>query len=122
MAEYCLECGDKIIGRADKKFCNDSCRNAYYNRQNRESANFYKRINKKLRDNYQILSELNFKDGKSKVLKSSLLKEGFDFEFFTNMKVYKNGAEYRFLYNIGYRFLEDDWILVVKNDEGKQEE
>lgn len=28
----CLECGEKIIGRADKKFCSDQCRISYNNR------------------------------------------------------------------------------------------
>lgn len=119
MSEYCLECGDKIIGRSDKKFCNDGCRNSYNNRNNRDSTNLMRSIHRKLRNNFRILSELNFKEGKSKTTNEKLLKEGFDFEYFTNLKVYKNGAEYRFLYNIGYRFLEDNWILVVRNDEEK---
>jgi predicted nucleic acid-binding Zn ribbon protein len=25
----CLECTEKIVGREDKKFCSDGCRNAY---------------------------------------------------------------------------------------------
>ena len=33
--ETCLECGEKIIGRSDKKFCNDACRNSYNNKQNK---------------------------------------------------------------------------------------
>ncbi|MBW7870278.1 MAG: hypothetical protein H3C39_04370 [Flavobacteriia bacterium] len=119
MGEYCLECGDKIIGRSDKKFCNDGCRNAYNNRSNRDSTNLMRSVHRKLRNNFRILSELNFKEGKSKITNEKLLKDGFDFEYFTNLKVYKNGAEYRFLYNIGYRFLEDDWILVVRNEEEK---
>ncbi|MDD3458903.1 MAG: hypothetical protein PHO74_05455 [Weeksellaceae bacterium] len=116
MSENCLECGDKIIGRSDKKFCNDGCRNAYNNRLNRDSSNLMRSVHRKLRNNYKILSELNFIEGKSKITKDRLVKEGFDFEYFTNMKVYKNGAEYRFLYNIGYKLLEDDWLLVVRNE------
>ena len=27
----CLECGDAIAGREDKKFCCDGCRNSYNN-------------------------------------------------------------------------------------------
>ncbi len=117
MAQFCLECGDKIIGRIDKKFCNDSCRNTYNNRHNRDSTNLMRTIHRKLRNNYQIISKLNFKEGKAKTTRDNLTKDGFDFDYFTNMKVYKNGAEYRFLYNIGYKFLEDDWLLVVKNED-----
>lgn len=112
--QYCLECGEKIIGRADKKFCNDACRNAYNNKQNRDSSNLMRNVHNKLRRNYRILSELNFIDGKSKTTRNKLASEGFDFDYFTNLKTYRNGAEYRFIYDIGYKFLEEDWLLVVK--------
>jgi len=110
----CLECGEKIIGRTDKKFCNDSCRNAYNNKQNKDSNNLMRNVNNKLRKNYRILVEFNT-EGKAKVAKSKLDNLGFDFDYFTNLKVYKNGAEYRFIYDYGYKFLEDDFILIVKN-------
>ena len=29
MQKKCPECGDKIVGRIDKKFCSDACRNSY---------------------------------------------------------------------------------------------
>lgn len=102
------------MGRADKKFCNDACRNAYNNKQNRETSNLLRNTNAKLRKNYQILSRLNFTEGKSKTTREKLTSMGFEFEYFTNWKWYKNGAEYRFLYDIGYKFLEGDWLLVVK--------
>lgn len=112
----CLECGEKIIGRSDKKFCNDSCRNTYNNHQNKNSSNLMRNVNNRLRKNYRILGENRFTDGKAKTTKTKLSAEGFDFEYFTNFKVYKNGAEYRFVYDIGFKFLEDDWILLVKKD------
>jgi len=114
--QNCLECGEKILGRADKKFCNDACRNAYNNKQNRDSSNLMRNVHNKLRKNYRILSELKFTEGKSKTTRSKLLSEGFDFDYFTHLKKYKNGAEYRFVYDVGYKFLEDNWLLVVKKD------
>jgi len=110
----CLECGEKIIGRSDKKFCNDACRNAYNNKQNKDSSNLMRNINNKLRKNYRILVEINV-EGKTKVTKSKLDSLGFDFEYFTNLKVYKNGSEYKFVYDYGYKLLDDDFILIVKN-------
>ncbi len=112
----CLECGKKITGRSDKKFCNDACRNAFNNKQNKDSSNLMRNINNKLRKNYRILSEQNFTDGKAKNTREKLTLEGFDFDYFTNFKVYKNGAEYRFIYDIGYKLLEENWILIVKNE------
>ncbi|PTT71848.1 MULTISPECIES: hypothetical protein [unclassified Chryseobacterium] len=110
----CLECGEKIIGRSDKKFCNDACRNAYNNKQNKDSSNLMRNINNKLRKNYRILTEVNT-NGKTKVAKSKLDGLGFDFDYITNLKVYKNGSEYKFIYDYGYKLLEDDFVLIVKN-------
>lgn len=112
----CLECGEKIIGRSDKKFCNDGCRNAYNNKNNKDVSNLMRNINNKLRKNFRVLSEQSFVDGKAKTTKQNLSINGFDFTYFTHFKVYKNGAEYRFVYDIGYKYLEDDWILLVKNE------
>ncbi|MET3037778.1 hypothetical protein ABXT08_16900 [Chryseobacterium sp. NRRL B-14859] len=110
----CLECGEKIIGRSDKKFCNDACRNAYNNKQNKDSTNLMRNVNNKLRKNYRILKEINT-DGKTKITRSKLDNLGFDFDYFTNLKVYKNGSEYRFIYDYGYKLLEEDFVLIVKN-------
>ena len=114
--ENCLECGDKIIGRSDKKFCNDGCRNAYNNSNNKDSSNLMRNINNKLRKNHRVLSEQKFVEGKAKTTRNKLTSEGFDFEYFTNLKIYKNGAEYRFVYDIGYKLLEEDWILLVRKE------
>ncbi len=111
----CLECGDKIVGREDKKFCSDGCRNAYNNKINKDSNNFMRTINNRLRKNYRILSELNI-DGKSKTTKHKLLSKGFDFEYFTNILQTKTGNTYYFLYDQGYMHLDNDFYMLVKKD------
>jgi predicted nucleic acid-binding Zn ribbon protein len=111
----CLECGEKIVGREDKKFCSDGCRNAYNNKINKDSTNFMRNVNNKLRKNYRILSELN-PDGKSKTTRTKLLSKGFDFEFFTNILNTKTGNTYYFLYDQGYLPLENDFYMLVKKD------
>jgi len=110
----CMECGEKIIERSDKKFCNDSCRNAYNNKQNKDSTNLMRNVNNKLRKNYRILSEINT-EGKTKIPKKKLDGLGFDFNYFTNLKIYKNGSEYKFVYDQGYKILDEDFVLIVKN-------
>ena len=84
MDRTCPECGDKIIGREDKKFCSDGCRNAYNNKINKDSNNYMRNINNKLRRNYRILAELNT-EGKTKTTKGNLVGRGFDFDYFTNL-------------------------------------
>lgn len=111
----CLECGEKIVGREDKKFCSDGCRNAYNNKINKDSTNFMRNINNKLRKNYRILTGLNA-DGKGKTTKSKLLSKGFDFEFFTNILITKTGNTYYFVYDQGYRVLEDEYYMLVKKE------
>lgn len=71
-------------------------------------------VNNKLRRNYRILSETNI-EGKTKIAKTKLTGLGFDFNYFTQIKVYKNGSEYKFVYDQGYKLLDDDYILIVKN-------
>ena len=111
----CFECGEKIVGRADKKFCDDACRNSFNNKQNSDSTNYMRNVNNKLRKNFRILSSIN-KEGKTKTTKTKLTSKGFDFNFLTEMIVYKNGSEYKFVYNQGYKFLEEDWVLLVRKD------
>jgi DNA-directed RNA polymerase subunit M/transcription elongation factor TFIIS len=111
----CLECGEKIVGREDKKFCCDSCRNAYNNKMNKDSNNLMRNVNNKLRKNYRILTELNV-EGKTKVSRSKLLSKGFDFEFFTNMLLTKTGNTYYFLYDQGYMLLENEMYVIVKKE------
>lgn len=115
MMKSCLECGEKIIGREDKKFCSDGCRNAYNNKINKDTNNFMRNINNKLRKNYRILSELN-PEGKSKTTRAKLLSKGFDFEFFTNILQTKTGNTYYFLYDQGYMPLDNDYYILVKKD------
>lgn len=111
----CLECSEKIVGREDKKFCSDSCRNAYNNKINKDSTNFMRNVNNKLRKNYRILSELN-SEGKSKATREKLVNKGFDFEFFTNILQTKTGNTYYFLYDQGYRSLDNDYFMLVKKE------
>ena len=111
----CLECADKIVGREDKKFCSDSCRNAYNNKINKDSTNFMRNVNNKLRKNYRILSELN-SEGKSKATRDKMINKGFDFDFFTNILQTKTGNTYYFLYDQGYRSLDNDYFMLVKKE------
>jgi predicted nucleic acid-binding Zn ribbon protein len=115
MNKTCLECGDKIVGREDKKFCSDGCRNAYNNKINKDSTNFMRNVNNKLRKNYRILTTLNV-DGKSKTTRAKLLSKGFDFEFFTNILQTKTGNTYHFLYDQGYLSLDNDYFMLVKKE------
>lgn len=111
--KVCLECGNEVLGRADKRFCNDYCRNAYNNKLNRDSKNKIRNINNLLRKNYRILDDLNPKE-KTKTTKSKLIERGFDFQYFTSIYTTKAGTVYYFVYDQGYLPLENDFYALVK--------
>ncbi len=111
----CLECGEKVVGRIDKKFCSDYCRNTYNNKVNKESKNLIRNINNRLRKNYKVLSELN-KTGKTKVTRTKLYDRGFDFQLFTSIYTTKTGNTYYYIYDQGYLALENEYYLLIKRD------
>jgi hypothetical protein len=75
-----------------------------------------RRINNILRKNRRILTKLN-PGGKCTVDGITLAEEGFNFHYYTNIYVTRNGAEYYFCYEQGYLRLENDrYMLVHKQD------
>jgi predicted nucleic acid-binding Zn ribbon protein len=111
----CLECGEALKGRSDKKFCSDYCRNAYNNKLNKDSKNLIRNINNRLRKNYKILSQLNI-SGKTKITRSKLIQHNFDFKFFTSIYTTKTGNTYYYCYDQGYLALENDFYLLIKRE------
>ena len=103
----CLYCGEPIIGRMDKKFCCDSCRNSYNYEKTHKQINVVRKINGILARNHNILQELN-PNGK-----------GFDFKYFTSTYTTKVGAVYHYIYDQGYVPKENnpDQFLLVRNTE-----
>ena len=113
MKKFCMECGEKLLGRSDKKYCNDFCRNAYNNKRNKDSNNLVRTVNNRLRRNYRILRTMN-PDGKTRTTRSRLLQEGFDFEHITHIYTTQKGSTYYFVYDLGYLPLEKDHYVLVR--------
>ena len=116
MQRKCPECGSKIIGRIDKKFCSDGCRNNHNNRMNKDSKNLIRNTNNRLRKNYRILEGLN-PNKKTKCSRAKLIEKGFDFNYFTSIYTTKAGTTYYFVYDQGYLPLEGDYYALVKRDD-----
>ncbi len=112
----CLECGTKLNGRKDQKFCGDYCRNTFNNRLNEDSNKYMRRINNILRKNRRILSQLN-PNGKKTVDGITLAEDGFNFHYYTNIYTTKKGSQYVFCYDQGYLKIDDNqYMLVHKQD------
>ena len=108
----CEQCGEEIIGRSDKRFCSDYCRNSQHNIENRDSTNYMRKVNNILRKNRRILAKFN-PNGKSKVSGTVLMEEGFNFAYFTNIYETKKGGKYYFCYDQGFIKLEDNMYALV---------
>jgi len=115
MLRKCLDCGEELVGRADKKFCSDLCRNNY-NNQNRKQPAIIRQVNTILTKNHNILTSLN-PDGKVNVHRDKLTQRGFNFNYFTGIYRTKTGSTYYFCYDQGYLPLDNNfYMLVVKKE------
>jgi len=116
---YCDYCHKELLGRSDKRYCNDTCRNNG-NRQYRkkmawEEPIFIRQINNILRRNHRILSNLmENADGPKPVSRQQLIAMGFSFRFQTTMLSTK-GGDYYFSYDYGWKSLDEEKVLVVAN-------
>ncbi len=115
----CQECDKSLMGRIDKKFCSDTCRNAYNNRINSDVTGLIRNTNNQLRKNRRILEEL-CPDEKAKASKSFLVGKGFDFNLITHLRTTQKGSVYYFVYDFGYLALENDYYLIVKDNRAEK--
>ncbi|MBC8321915.1 MAG: hypothetical protein H8E34_14495 [Bacteroidetes bacterium] len=112
----CKQCGEKIVGRLDKKFCDDLCRNSYNNKIKRENEKQIIEINRILRRNRKILKQLN-PEGKTTIRKEYLEKLNFDFKFHTHTYTTSLGNTYKFCYEYGYLLLDVDKKILLINEQ-----
>jgi hypothetical protein len=118
----CLECNTVLQGRIDKKYCDDSCRTAYYNHLKTNSTTaFMRKVNRVLAKNYRILKELNPRETQ-KVRREEMLVRGFNFKLFTTLYETQKGTCYYFVYDLGYVFLEEDMVALVRQKEYLKEQ
>ncbi len=113
----CLACNKKLSGRADKKFCNDYCRNSYNNEMKSANSPIVRNINNALIKNRRILEGLLGGDETIKKPKEKFLSQGFQFKYTTHTYTNKKGNTYFFCYEYGYLPLDNDWYLVVRRKE-----
>ncbi|WP_231459910.1 MULTISPECIES: hypothetical protein [unclassified Pedobacter] len=113
-------CGNSFEGRSDKLFCSDQCRNrARRDQLKNERWNaplFYTKINEILRHNHKILQSIYEQKGDSTVVTDFLLRDsGFNFAFISRILQTSKGI-YNFCFDYGWLELENNKILIVKNE------
>lgn len=111
----CQNCEKPLSGRADKKFCNDQCRNEFNNHLKQDDNNYVRNINNALKKNRRILEELLTDHSANMTIAKKLLDEqGFQFKYHTHTYTNKKGSVYFFCYDFGYLPLGDDRFLIVR--------
>lgn len=114
--EYCIDCGNRIRGRTDKKFCNDHCRSHYHNALNRGRNNVFKEVNHILKKNTAILDQF-VQQGVFQIEKQTLAATGFDFNYFTNFINGPLGEQYYGIYHYAYRQHPAEQVELVQTAE-----
>ena len=113
--KYCLHCGKELTGRSDKKYCDDYCRASHHSLQGKEHLRSYiSNINKILKKNRQIMLDLCPED-KIKVQRADMIKQGFNFSYFTSIHKTEAGKYYYYCYEMGFLILSERSVLIVKN-------
>lgn len=116
----CLECGEPVRGRADKRFCTDQCRSQYNNKLNSDRVNLVRNINLVLKKNRRIMEGLlqsGSEPFKPRVVKRDVLvKAGFNFNFTTHRLTTQKGHTYSYCYEFGYREMDRDDVMVVRDE------
>jgi hypothetical protein len=113
----CLECGKPIkIGRSDRKFCSEGCKNLYHNKSKKGDHQEIKTIDLVLKKNRKILSKL-FDPKKDKLVsRETLLKQGFDFKYHTQSITTKmTQNDFTFCYDYGYREVENEKYKIIRS-------
>lgn len=83
--KLCQNCGERVVGRSDKKFCSDECRTMFHNQRYRDTFREISKINRILKKNYAIIDTL-YKKGERQTSLTALFGMGFNFEFFTSLR------------------------------------
>ena len=112
----CPACGKIVKGRVDKKFCDDYCRNNFNNQLNSNTVNYVRNVNNILRRNRRILEEIM--EGVEKATtrsRAELAKKGYNFDFVTCIFTNKEKETYYYCYEYGYKELDSEKCMIVRN-------
>jgi len=111
----CLNCTKPLKGRSDKKYCNEVCRNEYFNKQKEIERKEIRIIDLALKKNRRILKELLKEKEYVLVREKELQEKGFRFQYRTHHIITKyKQHEYFFCYDYGYRQTEKGLFKIIK--------
>ena len=112
VSRICCTCGAPLVGRIDKKFCSDYCRNTRNNMRKLENEAIIFNINGSIRKNRFILKAL-CPEGKSIVRKQVLENLGFRVDLFTTLYITSKKQIYYLCYDFGFTPILEKGIQKV---------
>ena len=115
----CMECGDVIIGRTDKKYCGDQCRFLSNNRKKIATEWPILELNKTLRKNRMILKTL-CPAGRSVVRKEVMDAMQFDGSVFSSIFVTNKRQIYYLCHEYGFTPILENGVqkaLIISRQE-----
>jgi len=111
----CTHCSKKLVGRTDKKFCNNYCRSSFHNDQLGNRTNYIRRINYLLQKNRQILAaSYSIHPAKKPIPLSTLFIQGFSAMHFTHQEKNQRNDTFIFCYDYGYRKVGRNAVQIVQ--------
>jgi hypothetical protein len=110
-----MNCQHSLHGRADKKFCNDYCRNTFNNRQNQVENKVIRNITGALKRNRNIINDMIGLKSTRIATRTELLNAGFHFHYLTHIKSNGPNKYIYFCYDYGYQFISNDSIRLYKS-------
>jgi len=111
---HCLACGALLVGRCDKRFCDDACRSGFHNKKQHQHNRAVSRVNRILQKNRKILEEC-YARGKTLIPKQTLQTQGFIFGYCTFAELIKGTGHIRYCYEYGCRPKGKSYIQIIKS-------
>lgn len=115
-AKTCRYCKKNLRGRADKKFCDDSCRTMYHN-QGYTQPLHVREINYILMRNRKIILELLGNNKMIRYSRESLLHYGFTPWHFTEARARPGGSIIHYCYETGFMEIGNNSFLLFTSDQ-----
>ena len=115
---FCPICGDPVVGRRDKIFCQPVCKAIYHRRRKKQLTPIAEPIDAMIHRNWVILTELYEEMGKRKffVPMAKLDKSGFQTKYFMSFQLNKHGKRYHYVYNFGWMKFSKKEVMVIRRD------
>ena len=114
--KHCLQCGLRINGRSDKKYCSDACRTDFNNKLKTDN-NYVRMVSKTLRKNRLILEKLtqtnNYPNG---ITKRLLIDMGYNFNYHTHVYYSENNIKYVYCFEFGFCMAPNGSIELLDKD------